>query len=111
MTTNTTRAVRLAALLLVPVLAAGGCKKSKDEPKNLGEQMKDVEVDTQVMGDAQASVNEVIRSAGDCDVAKPAVAAGNAKLDEAARHIQTAAGNATLDTMRRQVRQVQDMCP
>ncbi len=98
------------ALLLLPALL-GGCKKSKDEPKTLGEQMRDVETDTQVMRDAQAAVNEVLRASSDCELAKPAIAAANMKLDEAARNIRTAAGNTTLDTMRKQVRTAQDMCP
>jgi hypothetical protein len=100
----------LAVLLLVPLLAAG-CKKGKDEPKDLGEQMRDVEADTQVMRDAQAAVNEVIRAAGDCETAKPAIAAAMMKLDEVERHVRTAAANQTLGTLRKQVRQVQDMCP
>ena len=106
----TPRTRPILAVLLLPLLAAG-CKKSKDDPKDLGEQMKDVAVDTQVMGDAQAAANEVIRAAGDCEVAKPAIAAAKMKIDEAARNIRTAAGNATLDTLRRQVKQVEDMCP
>jgi CHASE3 domain sensor protein len=101
---------RGAALVLLPALL-GGCQKSKDEPKNLGEQMADVTVDTQVMRDAQAAVNEVIRASSDCELAKPAIAAANMKLDEAARHVRTAAGNATLDALRKQVRNVQDACP
>jgi hypothetical protein len=100
----------LYALALLPLLLAG-CKKSKDEPKTLGEQMRDVEVDTQVMRDAQAAVNEVIRAGADCDVAKPAIAAALLKLDEAGRNIRTAAGNTSLTTMRKQVRTAQDMCP
>ena len=100
-----------AALVLIPVLMTGGCKKGKDEPKDIGEQMRDVGADTQVMSDAQAAVNEVLRAGSDCDMAKPAVALANAKLDEAARHVRTSSANATLDTLRKQVRQVQDMCP
>jgi hypothetical protein len=106
-----TAVARAAALLfLLPALALG-CKKSKDDPKTIGEQMRDVEADTQVMRDAQAAANEVIRASGDCELAKPAIAAANMKLDEVARHVRTAAANATLDTLRKQVRQVQDMCP
>ena len=100
-----------AALLLASVALAGCGKKSKDDPKDLGEQMRDVEADTQVMRDAQAAVNEVVRAAGDCEVAKPAIAAANMKLDEVSRYVRTAAANSTLDTLRKQVRQVQDMCP
>jgi hypothetical protein len=100
----------LLAVALLPLMLAG-CKKSKDEPKDLGEQMRDVEVDTQVMRDAQAAVNEVIRAAGDCETAKPAIAAAMMKLDEVEPHVRTAAGNQTLGTLRKQVRQVQDMCP
>jgi hypothetical protein len=106
----TPRRSPLLALALLPLLLAG-CKKSKDEPKDLGEQMRDVEVDTQVMRDAQAAVNEVIRAGADCDVAKPAIAAAIMKLDEAERNIRTAAGNNSLATMRKQVRTAQDMCP
>ena len=100
-----------AALLLVSVALAGCGKKSKDDPKDLGEQMRDVEADTQVMRDAQAAVNEVIRAAGDCETAKPAIAAAIMKLDEVEGHVRTAAANQTLGTLRKQVRQVQDMCP
>ena len=111
MTSSTVARTWGAALLLVPLAIAGCGKKSKDEPKDLGEQMRDVEVDTQVMRDAQAAVNEVIRAAGDCELAKPTIAAAMMKLDEVERHVRTAAGNQTLGTMRKQVRQVQDMCP
>jgi hypothetical protein len=100
----------VAALLLLPLLAAG-CKKSNDEPKDLGEQMRDVAADTEVMRDAQAAANEVIRAAGDCESAKPAIAAAMMKLDEVERNVRTAAANQTLGTLRKQVRQVQDMCP
>ena len=115
---KTRKRAACAAALLLPVsmagvLAAGGCKKSKDEPKTktIGDQTRDVEVDTRVMHDAQAAVNEVIRASADCEMAKPAIAAANMKLDEAARNIRTASGNVTLETMRRQVRQAQDLCP
>jgi nitrous oxide reductase accessory protein NosL len=100
----------LLAAALLPLMLAG-CKKSKDEPKGLGEQMRDVEVDTQVMRDAQGAVNEVIRASSDCELAKPAIAAANMKLDEAARNIRTAAGNNSLNTMRKQVQTAQDLCP
>ena len=111
MKTTPLAAALAAALVLVPVLMAGGCKKGKDEPKDIGEQMRDVAADTQVMSDAQAAVNEVVRATGDCDLAKPAIAGATRKLDEAGRHARTAAAYATLDTLRKQVRQVQDMCP
>lgn len=100
----------LLATALLPLMLVG-CKKSKDEPKTIGDQMRDVEVDTQVMRDAQAAVNEVIRASSDCELAKPAIAAANMKLDEAARNIRTAAGNNSLATMRRQVQTAQDLCP
>jgi len=107
---STSRTRSAAALLMVAALVAG-CKKAKDEPKDIGEQMRDVAADTQVMQDAQAAVNEVIRATSDCETAKPAIAAAIMKLDEAARHVRTAAANSTLDTLRKQVKQVQDLCP
>jgi hypothetical protein len=108
---KTTTLAAAAVLLLAPGLMAGGCKKGKDEPKDIGEQMRDVAADTQVMSDAQAAVNEVLRAGSDCDMAKPAVALAIAKLDEAARHIRTAAANATLDSLRQQVKTAKDACP
>ena len=106
-----TTTLAAAAFLLAPVLMAGGCKKGKDEPKDLGEQMRDVAADSQVMSDAQAAVNEVLRAGSDCDMAKPAVALAVAKLNEAARHVRTAAANATLDSLRQQVKNAQNACP
>ena len=105
-----TLVTRAAALLMLPVLL-GSCKKGKDEPKDIGEQMRDVAADTEVMRDAQAAVNEVVRAAGDCELAKPAIAAAMMKLDEAERNVRTAASNATLDTLRKQVKNVQNACP
>jgi hypothetical protein len=110
MRSTPTTPLALAAVLLLPALLAG-CTKSKDEPKDIGEQMRDVAADTQVMQDAQAAVNEVVRASADCELAKPAIAAAIMKVDEAARHVRTAAANSTLDTLRKQVRQVEDMCP
>jgi hypothetical protein len=105
-------AARAAALLLLPALL-GGCGKSKDDPKakTIGDQRRDVESDTIVMRDAQAAVNEVIRASSDCELAKPAIAAANMKLEEAARNIRTASGNVSLQTMRKQVQTAQDLCP
>lgn len=103
---------RAVAVLLLPALL-GGCSKSKDEPKTktIGDQRRDVESDTIVMHDAQAAVNEVIRASSDCELAKPAIAAANMKLDEAARNIRTSSGNVTLQTMRKQVQTAADLCP
>jgi hypothetical protein len=114
---KTRKRAACAAAWLLPVsmagvLAAGGCTKSKEpKTKTIGDQTRDVEVDTRIMHDAQAAVNEVIRASADCELAKPAIAAANMKLDEAERNIRTASGNVTLQTMRRQVRQAQDLCP
>jgi len=107
---KTRKMARAALLLLVPALFFA-CKKGKDEPKDIGEQMRDVEADTQVMRDAQAAVNEVVRAASDCEAAKPAIAGAKIRLNESAKHIRTAAANSTLDTLRKQVRQVEDLCP
>jgi len=63
------------------------------------------------MREAVAASNDVIRASGDCDAARPLIAAANARLEEAARKIQTGAGQQTLDALRKKVKDVADGCP
>ena len=106
---------RMAAA--VPVLAAAlfaGCAGEKaPEPKadDIGAQTARISNDTEVLAEAQGAVNEVVRNAPDCEVAKASMAEANRAIEEAAGKIQTAAGRTTLEALRQQVRRVGELCP
>ena len=103
------RFLELAAILTVFV----ACDRKAPEPKSddIGDQTARIASDTRVLQDAQSSVNEVVRNAPDCEVAKASMAEANRKLEEAAGKVQTATGRTTLEAMRQQVRRVADLCP
>jgi hypothetical protein len=102
----------LRHVALVAVLAFGACGKTEEPPKkDLGQQAADVAADTALMREASAAVNEVIRNATDCDAARAAIPAANAKLDEAERRVRTATGGTALDGLRQQVKRVEQLCP
>ena len=95
------------ALLLV------GCSKEPPPPKadDIGAQTARIAHDTQLLQDAQASVNAVVRNAPDCEAAKASMEEANRKIEEAAGKVQTSTGRTTLDAMRQQVRRVAELCP
>lgn len=104
--------------LVVAVTAvAMGCGGGKGQPtpspgaKDVGDAMADTTWDTQVLREASAAANEVIRNAADCAAARPIIDEANAKLDAAAPRLRTITGHATLDALRKQVARVADLCP
>jgi hypothetical protein len=104
-------------MLLAVALALAACGGGKtDAPppppsKGLGDAMADTTWDTQVLREASAAANEVVRSAGDCEAVRPILAEAKAKLDEAAPRLRTAAGRTSLDALRKQVEKVEELCP
>jgi outer membrane murein-binding lipoprotein Lpp len=98
------------ALLLLAACGAGKPEPSPS-PSGVGAQVKGMEQDMGTMREAIAAANDVIRASGDCDAARPLIAAANSRLDEAARKIQTGAGQQTLDALRKKVKDVADGCP
>jgi PBP1b-binding outer membrane lipoprotein LpoB len=103
----------LAAVLCAAAVLAGCAGEKAPEPKadDIGAQTARIANDTQVLGEAQAAVNEVVRNAPDCEVAKASMAEANRKIEEAEAKVQTATGRTTLDAMRQQVRRVAELCP
>ena len=91
--------------------ACGGKPTPSPSPSGLGAQFKAMEEDTRVLREANGAADEVIRAAGDCDAVRPLVPAANARIEEAARKIQTAAARQTLDVLRKKVRDVAENCP
>jgi hypothetical protein len=101
-----------AALAAVWLSAAcSGKPTPSPSPSGLGAQVKAMEEDMATMREANAAADEVIRAAGDCDAARPLIPAANARLDEAARKVQTATGRQTLEALRKKVREVAESCP
>lgn len=103
----------LAAALCAAAVLASCARDKAPEPKadDIGAQTARIANDTEVLGDAQAAVNEVVRNAPDCEVAKASMAEANRKIEEAEGKVQTATGRTTLDAMRQQVRRVAELCP
>lgn len=95
------------------VAGCGGAAEKSAEPasKSLGQQTADITSDTRLLREASAAVNEVIRNQDDCAVARPAIEAATAKLDEAAGRVRTQAGQVSLQSMRTQVGNVANICP
>jgi hypothetical protein len=101
-----------AALAVAVVLAAcGGKPTPSPSPSGLGAQVKAMEEDINVMREANGAADDVIRAAGDCDAVRPLLPAAKARMDEAARKIQTAAARQTLEALRKKVREVAENCP
>lgn len=102
-------ALALAATLFVFV----ACDRKAPEARSddIGDQTARIANDTRVLQDAQPSVNEVVRNAPDCEMAKASMAEANRRLEEAAGKVQTATGRTTLEAMRQQVRRVAELCP
>lgn len=105
------RAVTLAAPFPLLLCFCGKAERPEQGRKDLGHQTADVVSDTEVMREASAAANEVVRNATDCDAAKTAIGEANSKLEEAASKVRTATGRATLDALRQRVKAVADACP
>jgi hypothetical protein len=97
----------VSAVVLGTALALGGCKP---ESAQVGKDVGDATADTAVLRTASDAVNEVVRNAPDCEVARPLIPRANTSLDEAAKNVRTTTGRVTLDALRSQVKRVQEAC-
>jgi hypothetical protein len=97
----------------VALLALFGtaCKEKELPKEGLGQNTADITSDTSVLREAQGAVNEVVRNAGDCEMAKPHIATATVKLDDAEKNLRTVSGRTTLDALRKQLRTVAENCP
>ena len=67
--------------------------------------------DTNVMEEAEAAANAVVRNAADCDAVKATLPEADQKLAEAQTKIRTQAGLVALQTLKTQVQRVRELCP
>ena len=105
-----TAGASIAALVALAACGAGQPAPSPS-PSGLGAELKAMELDMNSMKEANAAADDVIRASGDCEAARPLIAAANARLNEVERKLQTATGKQTLEAMRKKVRDVAESCP
>lgn len=96
------------AWVVVAVLAAAACSEKK---RDIGQDTANIVSDTNVMEEAEAAANAVIRNASDCDAVKATLPEADQKLAEAATKIRTQAGIVALQTLKTQVQRVRELCP
>ncbi len=95
---------RLLVVSLVAVLTVG-CENPRKKA------IERIDVDKEILGKANGAVNEVIRNAADCEVAKPLMAEAYQRLDEARREARLAASQRTLDVLKTQLDRMAQVCP
>lgn len=100
---GTRRAWAMAAVLL-----AVACSENK---RDIGRDTANIVSDTNVMEEAEAAANAVIRNAADCDAVKATLPEADQKLAEASTKIRTQAGMVALQTLKTQVQRVRELCP
>ena len=96
------------AWVVVALLAAVACS---DKKRDIGKDTANIVSDTNVMEEAEAAANAVIRNASDCDAVKATLPEADHKLAEASGKIRTQAGIVALQTLKTQVQRVRDLCP
>ena len=67
--------------------------------------------DEETIKHAGALVNEVLRNAADCDVAKPLIVEAYKRIEEADRNVSAPATHQTLGALKSQVDRVAQDCP
>jgi hypothetical protein len=96
--------------LLVPcLLVVASCSNGSDEG-GFGDQVSDVVTDTELMREANAAANQIIRNQTDCDVVKSSIEEVRQKLDEVESKLQTSAGRTAVQPLRKQVNTIAEAC-
>ncbi|HET9314930.1 MAG TPA: hypothetical protein VFQ51_05045 [Vicinamibacteria bacterium] len=106
MKTMNRRALGMGAMAVL--LATGACS---DKKRDIGQDTANIVSDTNVMEEAEAAANSVIRNASDCDAVKATLPEADQKLAEAEKKIRTQAGIVALQTLKTQVQRVRELCP
>lgn len=113
--------MRRALAIVLAAAATGACGGKQPAPtptpapvpanRALGDMMADTVADTQVMREATAAANDVVRAAGDCEAVQALIGEAKAKLAAAAPRLRTTAARNSLDGLRQQVAKVEELCP
>ena len=85
-------------------LALGGCEyRNKKAIEKIGN-------DEEILRKVSTAVNEVLRNATDCEVAKPLIPEAYQRIEDARREVVVPASRPTLDALKAQVDQVASGC-
>jgi hypothetical protein len=96
------RRVLFAAVL---ALAVAACENRREKA------MKQISHDEEILQRVNGAVNEVIRNAPDCEVAKPLVKEAYQRIDQARTQLTAPASGQTLEALKVQVDRVAQVCP
>jgi hypothetical protein len=94
----------VVSLVAVVSLACLGCREKQQGMENLA-------ADQEVMKQASAAANEVVRNATDCAAAKPLIPEAYRQIDEARAKAKASTSQQTLDALKIQVDRVAQLCP
>jgi len=67
--------------------------------------------DEEILKKVNGAVNEVIRNAADCEVAKPLIPEAYQKIEDARKEVTAPATQTTLDALKTQVDRIAQVCP
>ena len=95
----------LIAIALWPLLGVG-CERISHEKA-----ISRIKDDEETVKHAGAVVNEVLRNAADCDVAKPLIVEAYKRIEEADKIVSAPATHQTLGALKSQVDRVAQACP
>jgi hypothetical protein len=79
--------------------------------QRVGQDAANVASDTDVLREASAAVNEVVRAAGDCEGVKAGLDQARQSLNDAEARVATATGKTTLDALRKRLEGIAETCP
>jgi hypothetical protein len=94
----------LGTVLSFGCLVCLGCEEKQQQMENLA-------ADNDVVKEASAAANEVVRNATDCGVAKPLIPEAYKQIDAARENAKAATSHQILDTLKQQVDRVAQLCP
>ena len=77
----------------------------------VGKDTANIASDTEVLREASAAANVVVRAAGDCEAVKAGLDEARRGLDDAEARVTTATGKTTLDALRKRLEDIADTCP
>jgi len=98
--------VRLSIAFAVALLTAA-CRSESQ----VGKDAANIASDADVLREASAAANVVVRAAGDCDAVKAGLDEARRSLDDADARVTTATGKATLAALRKRLEGIADTCP
>jgi hypothetical protein len=94
-------------LALAACVLLAACRSEE----RVGQDAANVASDTDVLREASAAVNAVVRQAGDCEGVKAGLDQARQSLDDADARVATATGRTTLDALRKRLEGIADTCP